>query len=108
MALFNMGGGYKPKQFGFKPRYYDQDKEELQARLAKYDGEMDNAELMKQRIKSGFKYSSGGDRASHRAASRKSNIRLFIIIVALGLAAIIILQSEGITNMMKALQGGVE
>jgi hypothetical protein len=106
MALFGFGKRIKPKEFGFMPRYYDKDKEDLQARLAKYDREVDNAELMKARIRSRFKYHSGEGTPSYREASRKSNFRLVLIIMTLALAAYVILQSDGILNLLDSITNG--
>lgn len=102
MALFSFGKRNKPREFGFVPRYYDKDKEDLQARLARYDREADNAELMKARIKSGFKYNSRGDHNTYRTASRKSNVRLLLIIGTLVLVSLYILQSDSMLNFMES------
>ena len=105
MALFSFGKRPKPKKFGFKPRFYDQDKEELQARLAKYDKDMDNVELIKTRIKSGFAYNSRGNNESYRTASRKSNFRLLIIIAVICLIAYQIVQSDTLYKLLKTILG---
>ena len=100
MGLFSFGSRSKPKPFGFIPRYYDKDKEDLEARLSKYNKDIDTAELMKSRIRTGFLLKSGGDRAAHKAASRKSNFRLIMIIATLVLIVIYILQSETVMKMI--------
>ncbi len=105
MALFSFGKRVKPKPFGFVPRYYDKDKEDLEARLARYDKEVDNVELMKARIRSRYRYHSG-EELTYSQSSRKSSIRLILIIFALSLAAYLILQSDGIIRMLESMEGG--
>ena len=103
MAIFSWGNRPKPKPFGFIPRYYDEAKEELEARLAKYGDNADDAELLKTRIKSGLsrRSRSGGD--SYRTASRKSNVRLLGIIGVLTLLTMLILRSDRILTIITAL-----
>jgi hypothetical protein len=105
MAMFSLGKRPKPKKFGFVPRYYDKDKEELEARLAKYDRETDSAELMKTRIKSGFQYNYRGSGASYREASKKSNFRLFIIIAIMVLIAVQVLKSDALLKLLEHFLG---
>jgi hypothetical protein len=105
MALFSFGKRPKPKKFGFKPRYYDQDKEELQARLAKYDKDLDSAELIKTRIKSGFAYKSRSNNESYRSASRKSNYRLLLIIGVICMVAYQLIMSDTLYNLLKTILG---
>ena len=106
MLKFGFGGKAKPKPFGFKPRFYDEAKEELQERINKYkaiENEELSVEKMQERIKSGLRIKAYGDPKARASAERQSTIRLFYIIIVLCLAAYVILSSNKIVTLLEAL-----
>ncbi len=89
MALFNFLKTIKPVQFDFKPRYYDQDKEERSKRLKELE-ELRNADTegMKARISSGLRRSSDMSAMHYRRkAVMRSNMLVMALIVILALLA---------------------
>ena len=92
MAMFNFFHRPKPKKFGFIPRYYDPEKEERDARLAKYKQEEgDQTEQMKNRIAYGFRARRGAVDAESKRKARKSNLILIMSLTMLVLLTIYIL-----------------
>lgn len=105
--MFSMGKRPKPKPFGFKPRYYDQAKEELELRLGRYDKDKaTDPELTKARIRQGLKMRMRPESSNYNASSRKSNIRLVGIILVLTFVSVAILQSDKILRMIQVFSGG--
>ena len=72
----------KPRGFGFKPRYYDAEKEALDARIAQIEkqvalekeGKTADASDLRSRIKSQW-----GHGKSRKKANKKSNLRVALI-----------------------------
>jgi hypothetical protein len=84
MALFGLFKRPKHRKFDFIPRYYDPEKEDLENRLKKFDPiEKDNPELIKHRIRSGFRSRTKVDGNYRRTSVRKSNMILIAIILIL-------------------------
>lgn len=85
MALFNFFRVPRPQRYNYIPRYYDPVKEELEARLGRNqpDGDEDNIEQMKSRISHNFRRKQSVDNRYRRQQTRKSNIRLFVIVIML-------------------------
>ena len=83
MSLF--GKRTKNKRFDYIPRFYDPDKEALEERLKQYDeSEKGNPELVKQRIKSGFKYRGRKvDSAFRNKQVKRSNMILLMVLAVL-------------------------
>ena len=83
MGFFNNRS--KHRTFDFIPRFYDPEKEKYLERRKKYgDEDIDETELMKQRIKSGFKVKGRKVEPQYRSKRvKKSNIRLLIVLAAL-------------------------
>lgn len=84
MGLFSFGKRPNHRRFDYIPRYYDPAKEELEERLNKYKSgdqklKAGGTELMKSRIRGGFRrnYRTGGQ--DYKAATKKSNMRLLMI-----------------------------
>jgi hypothetical protein len=103
MSIFGFGSKVKPKPFGYKPRYYDPDKEEMEARLAKYRKQADSLNGMKERISTGLRRRAGKDAENiYQRESRKSNVRVLIILGLLIFATYLILKSDMILRMLEA------
>lgn len=79
----------KNRQFAFKPRYYDEQKEELENRVKKIKRELGQTEIPVE----GKSYSTNikgrmrGNLRRNRDASKQSNIRLLIIVFILSVIA---------------------
>lgn len=104
MGFLSFGSRPKPKPFGFKPRYYDEEKEELQERLKRMNNP-DNVAMSKDRIRSGLRASYRGDAQYKKSETRKANMRLLLIIVALVLAALVFLRSSTLADLLRAIEG---
>jgi hypothetical protein len=94
---------YKPQTYNYKPIYYDPVKEARKEREAKYakneNSEDENSEKQEHTVefrptlrRGSFREELDKNNELRKNYSRQSNIRLFIIIVALGLIAYFILR----------------
>lgn len=88
MGFLGFGKRTKHRSFDYIPRYYDPEKEELEARLKQYKktdtpSEGNDTELAKQRIRGSFKRNSRASSEATKIANRKSNMRLLMIIATL-------------------------
>lgn len=104
MGLFSFGSRRKPKQFGFKPRYYDEEQEEREKRLSQIKNSND-VDAAKDRIRSGLRSSYRGDAGYKKSETRKANMRLVMIIIALVLAAMVFLRSNTLAEMLRTFEG---
>ncbi|MFZ1750539.1 MAG: hypothetical protein WAU01_10115 [Saprospiraceae bacterium] len=105
--MFKLGFGKRPKPrtFGFIPRYYDPDKEELEERLNKYKTTGDEAkdiDNMKSRIKSGMRLKYYGDANYKSSLVRRSNFRLIYIIVILLFLGYLLMTSNKFLALIEA------
>ncbi|MCB0646577.1 MAG: hypothetical protein KDC49_07935 [Saprospiraceae bacterium] len=102
----------KARGFNYQPRYYDQAKEELQNRLAKYKKSEEGSEpdldveLTKERIRSGFANRNRTTYYSTKMEDRKSSFRLIIIMACLFLLAYMMLRSDKILTFVESMSGG--
>ncbi len=88
MALFNFFHTPQPQRYRYIPRYYDPEKEELEARLknATPGGAEDSSpEAIKSRMQAGFKRGHSIDRKFKRKLRRRANRRVMLIGVLLAL-----------------------
>jgi len=79
----------KNKQFNFKPRYYDEQKEDLENRINQIKKEMDYSErqINEKAYATNIKGRIRGNIRKSRQANKNSNFRLVIIIAILFLLA---------------------
>ena len=91
MAIFNFFHRPKPKKFGFIPRYYDPEKEERDARLARYKEEEGEVSDMKSRISSGLRMRRHIDSPDMKQKARRSNLILIMSMTMLVLLAYYVL-----------------
>lgn len=89
----------KHQKFNYVPRFWDEAKEDLDARVRIAKGDKADAELAKARIQSGFKRRS---RAGSTTASRSSTLRLLAIIAILLMLTYLFLVSTTIQQMIEA------
>ncbi len=90
MALFNFFHTPQPQRYRYIPRFYDPEKEELEARIrhAQPDASDDTSpEAIKARMQAGFKRSHTIDRKFKRKLRRRANRRVILIGIALALLA---------------------
>ena len=87
MALLNIFRNPKPRQFDYKPRFYDAEKEEREERIRRIQMEKSvdhSAEAMKVRIQQGLKAQRMPvDRNYRRRYERRSNRLVVSIVVVL-------------------------
>ena len=106
MALFNFFHTPQPQRYNYIPRFYDPDKEELEARikLAHPDASEDTSpEAIKARMLAGFKRSHTIDRKFRRKLRRRANRRVMLIGVGLALLAMYLIwvNQEAIFGLAK-------
>ncbi|RLD21203.1 MAG: hypothetical protein DRI69_04715 [Bacteroidetes bacterium] len=106
MALFNFFHTPQPQRYRYIPRFYDPDKEELEARIeqAKPGGPDDfSPEAVKVRMKAGFKRGHTIDRKFKRKLRRRANRRVILIGVALALISMYLIWAnlDAILNLAK-------
>ncbi len=89
MGFLNFGSRIKHRKFDYIPRYYDPAKEELEQRLKRYKREGDEKELLKERIRGGFKrkYSTS---STTGAGAQRNKILLLIIVILCALTYILL------------------
>lgn len=95
MAFFGMGKRPKHRTFGFVPRFYDKEKEELNARIGKYKEGANDTEAVKQRLRSGFgkPISRSYETDHYKSQLRKSNrLVLFIALILILLTLYFLLE----------------
>ena len=106
MSLFGFGRRVTPNRFDYKPRYYDPAKEELEKRLKnirREDHSMDS-DSIRERLSLGFKYRTGRGEG-YKAESRKSNLRVVIILLALLVLTVFLINSPKILKLLSYLDG---
>ena len=84
MGFINFGKRIKNRKFEYVPRHYDQQKEELEKRLGRYQENKSDTELTKERIRGGFrKKYRVEDEYSSRTQKRSNRILLITLVVLL-------------------------
>jgi len=95
-------------QFEYRPRYYDPDKERIEALKADYT-KGDPAKQLKQQISQGFKRSGRNSQFSFRTersqAAAQSNRRLLLIIIVMVFTIYFVLEMnlEGVLQAIKEI-----
>jgi len=110
MLKFGFGSRFKHRSFDYIPRYYDPVKEELKERLSQYrDGTTDSTDpdIIKERIKSGLRMKYRGDIGMKNQETKKSNYRLFSIIVILFILTYLIIQSDKFIAILEAFTNNI-
>ena len=81
MALIRLFKVPKHRKYEYKPRYWDQQKEDLKERLRRIEeAKQGNTEGMRDRIRAGLRQSRARDYQSMRTATIQTNVRLLVII----------------------------
>jgi len=82
MSIRNFMKVPKHQRFDYKPRFYDEEKEELESRVSRHTDGIDRASAVKSGISRGFQRRSASGYSGGQEYSR-SNKRLFIILIIL-------------------------
>ncbi len=82
LKIFNLGK-VKKREFGYKPRFYDSDKEELQRRIKERSKGNAEGNLTKSRLRNEFKSMRNSNSGSGNYLKSASFLRLIVIIIAL-------------------------
>jgi hypothetical protein len=101
MGFFTFNKTPKHQSFDYKPRFYNQEQDDLQSRLDKYK-EGTDTEYTKNRIRAGLRKKSRGDSSFRKAEVRKSNLRLAMIIASLLLACYYLMNSDKFRQMIES------
>ena len=105
MALFRVFRLPEHSRFNYKPVYYDEQKEKLDAKRAQYQKEKAADEKIaaeyKPQIKGAFK---GNYQKSLSSIHKTTNLRILVILAFLGSIAYLIIQNSNLLDyMFKAL-----
>lgn len=95
----------KHRKFGYVPRFYDPEKEELEKRVKRYEAGSEDKELVKERISDGFRQSYHGNNTYRKSLILKSTIRLVLIILVLLFLSYLFLTSSKITAIIESFSG---
>jgi len=99
---FGLFKKFNHRKFDYKPRYYDEDKANLDALVGKYNKDLDQTELSKRRISTGFA-SKKSKVNLPKNASRSSNIRLVLIVGFLCYLSYLFLISDKFLQILESL-----
>ncbi len=80
MALFSFFKKPRHQKFEYKPRYWDPVKEDVEERVKLAKRESNDSEAVKSRISHGLRRSYNFSSRNNSRASKRSTIRLFVII----------------------------
>ena len=86
---------FKPREFGYKPRFYDPDKEELERRIKSRKLTNDKGDLTKSRLRkefSGYR-SADAKHSKNNSFLTSSSFRLILIVVFLMIASYFVLDN---------------
>lgn len=94
LKLFNSTTKFKPREFGYKPRFYDADKEALERRIKNRKDQNAKGDLTKMRIRQEFgNYKYTDSKHKRKSLTSSSSFRLLLIIVVLSVASYFVLDS---------------
>jgi len=84
-SLLNRRKNVQPRAFNYKPRSYDEDKEEFRERVRKrMEGNEGDKDAVKSRISRSFREGRHNKRSSaYRSAAMRSNIILIAVVIGL-------------------------
>jgi len=101
MGLFSFNKRPKHNSFNYTPRFYDPEKEALDQQVQRHSAQND-AEAAKDRIRSGLKHRYRGDKKFRATETKKSNLRLIVIIGVLIMLAMLMMQSDGFLKIIQS------
>lgn len=97
---FGFGSRVKPRKFDYLPRFYDEQKEELENRLKKFEG--NESDQVKDRIRSGLRQRYLNDPEYRSKTVKKSNFRLIYVILILILITYLIMRSNSFLRFVES------
>jgi hypothetical protein len=83
---------FKAREFGYKPRFYDADKEALEKRIKGRQRREQDGERVKYRLRQEFDNYKTADN-KRKGVNNTSSIRLLLIIIILGVSSYIVLDN---------------
>ena len=94
-SLLNRKRNVQPRGFNYKPRSYDEDKEEFRERVRKrMEANEGDKDAVKSRISRSFRERQGSKRSSaYRSAALRSNIILIAVVIGLCFFVYVFLQN---------------
>ncbi len=101
MGLFSFNKRPKHNSFNYTPRYYDPEKEALDQQVNRHSAQND-PEAAKDRIRSGLKSRYRGDKKFRASETKKSNVRLVVIIGVLIGLSMLLMQSDGFLKIIQS------
>ncbi len=99
--------GKRPRnlKFEYVPRFYDEQKEDLDRRLGNYQGDMNDKEKVKGRISQGLRNKQFSNNSYKSKLVKKSNFTLIYIILILLLITYLFLKSDVLINFIHSIEG---
>ena len=98
-------GRAKPRTFEFIPRFYDPAQEELENKIKKYEqgsSEESDIENVRSRIKANLRIKHYGNTSVRSSQLAKSNFRLIVIIMILGMTTYLLMSSNKVIGLLEA------
>jgi|VirMetMinimDraft_7_1064189.scaffolds.fasta_scaffold307170_1 hypothetical protein len=94
LKLFNSTTKFKSREFGYKPRFYDADKEALERRKKGRKNQNASGELTKLRIRQEFgNYKYADSKTKSKGLTSSSSFRLLLIIIFLSVGSYFVLDN---------------
>jgi hypothetical protein len=94
LKLFNSTTKFKSREFGYKPRFYDADKEALERRKNGRKNQNSTGELTKLRIRQEFgNYKYADSKTKSKGLTSSSSFRLLLIIIFLSIGSYFVLDN---------------
>lgn len=94
LKLFNSTTKFKSREFGYKPRFYDADKEALERRINSKKNQPTTGDLTKMRIRQEFgNYKSVENKHKNKGLTSSSSFRLLLIIIFLSIGSYFVLDN---------------
>lgn len=94
IKLFNSTTKFKSREFGYKPRYYDADKEALERRVKNREASNNTGDLTKMRLRAEFgNYKSADAKHQRGGFVSSSSFRLLLIVILLSIASYFVLDN---------------
>jgi len=92
LKLFNSTTKFQSREFGYKPRFYDADKEALERRMRGRTNQNTSGDLTKMRIRQEFGNYKSAD-SKNKGLTNSSSFRLLLIIIFLSVGSYFVLDN---------------
>ena len=84
---------FKAREFGYKPRFYDPEKEAFESRIKDRESNNLKGEQTKSRLHKEFGNLKSGNHTKQNSGLSSSSFRLFLIIIILGISSYFVLDN---------------